>query len=87
MEGTPPTALPQCRIRNPPYHVAEGDSTVSYHATAQLFRRRGGSLTTTNECKSVGASHCRVALPLGARAQHGGGGGDEVEEEEEGSYF
>jgi len=29
-----------------------------------------GLLTSNNECRSVGTTRCRVALPLGARAHH-----------------
>ena len=34
-----------------------------------------------NECRSVGTTRCRVALPLGARAEK-----EEEEEEEEGLF-
>ena len=34
------TALPRCRRRDPPYYVPEGDSPLSFQATAQLSARK-----------------------------------------------
>jgi hypothetical protein len=64
----------------------ERERPLSLHARRR--RRKQANLLTSNECRSVGTTNCRVALPLGARAQHGeesslrGGGGGGKEEDE-----